>query len=397
MPLPDLSQSDLKRAVSLVTQMMAIRGPSGQEGRILNFIHKRLRAAGVPASVIQTDTVHRRSHLGGEAGNLIVKLPGTARRPRRLLMAHVDTVPVCLGSRPVRRGDVIRSADRSTGLGADNRSGAAAILNALLVLAQRKLDHPPLTVLFPVQEEVGLHGARLASLTQLGRPRLAFNFDGGCADQIVVGATGAYRMTIEIEGVASHAGMHPEDGVSAIAIAALATTQLQRDGWHGAVSKGRQRGTTNLGRIEGGSATNVVAPRATIWAEARSHDPRFRKRILAAITKSFQDAARKVRNASGQCGHVSIESHLDYESFRLGSGETCVTTAEQAIQSIGGEPYRVVVDGGLDANWLVTRGLPTVTLGAGQHHAHTVDEYLDVPQFEAGCRVAFRLATGGTG
>ena len=123
-------EPDLKRAVAMVVKMMAIRGKSGNEGPILRFVTDALARAGLARSAMRFDRVQLRSPIEGQTGNLIVKLPGVGalkRRPRRLLMAHVDTVPICVGSRPVRRGAVIRSADPCTGLGADNRSGAAAI------------------------------------------------------------------------------------------------------------------------------------------------------------------------------------------------------------------------------------------------------------------------------
>ena len=74
--------------MALVTQMMAIPGKSGEERQIIEFIREKLLRAGAPESAISMDTAHRRSPNGGEIGNLIVKLPGSSRRPRRLLMAH---------------------------------------------------------------------------------------------------------------------------------------------------------------------------------------------------------------------------------------------------------------------------------------------------------------------
>ena len=85
----------------------------------------------------------------------------------------------------------------------------------------------------------------------------------------------------------SHAGVAPEEGVSAIAIAGLAIAQLHKDGWHGQIVKGKRRGTSNIGFIHGGAATNVVTDRVQFKAEARSHDPKFRKQIVQAIERAF--------------------------------------------------------------------------------------------------------------
>lgn len=374
--------------------MLAIPGPSGREGRVLRFIESRLRRAGVPRGAIQSDRAHRRSPLGGEVGNLVCKLPGTRRGPRRLLMAHADTVPLAEGTTPVVRRGIVVPAEKGFALGADDRAGAAAVLNAALEILRQKAPHPPLTFLWTVQEEVGLLGARHARLGLLGKPRLAFNFDGGSSQKLTIGATGGYRMEIEVEGIASHAGGSPEHGVSAIAIASLAIAELHREGWHGRIEKNGRTGTSNVGVIRGGEATNVVTPRVDVRAEARSHDPKFRQRIVRAIERAFQKAARSVRNEKGDCGQVLFYGRLDYEAFKLADDEPCLLTAEAAVRSVGGQPLRFVCNGGLDANWLSARGIPVVSLGCGQKNAHTTAEWLDLAEFHQGCRIALRLAVG---
>jgi tripeptide aminopeptidase len=171
-------------------------------------------------------------------------------------------------------------------LGADDRAGASVVLTAILEIRRRKLPHPPLTLFWPVQEEIGLLGAKHARLTKLGGPKLCFNWDGGPANTATIGATGGYDIDIRVEGIASHAGVHPEAGVSAIAIAARAIDDLVQNGWHGRVVKGDRTGTSNLGVISAGDATNVVTPHLALRAEARSHDSEFRKEIVSAYRPS---------------------------------------------------------------------------------------------------------------
>jgi tripeptide aminopeptidase len=385
---------DNRRALDLVTRLMAIPGQSGHEQVVADFIIDKLTRAGVMRSAIGFDGAHRRSRYGGQCGNLIVKLPGTSRGPRRMLVAHMDTVPLCVGCKPVRKGGWVRSADGETALGADNRSGVAAVLTAALHLLEHKLPHPPLTLLFPVQEEVGLVGARYVAKGRLGNPKMAFNFDGGSPEKLTIGATGSYRMTITIHGIASHAGVRPENGVSAIAVAGLAIADLQRNGWLGRIAKKQGKGTSNIGIIEGGDAVNVVPNRVTLRAEARSHDKRFRKQVLDQFIQSFETSARRVRNDAGKCASVQIDHHLDYEAFELKHDAPAVREAQAAVADVGGEAILNVCNGGLDANWLSAAGIPTVTLGAGQLNAHTVDEALHIASFHVACRVAVRLATG---
>lgn len=388
------AEPNLRTALQLATRLMAIPGPSGRERLILDRIAGELRNAGIRADQLEYDNAHERTLIRGQVGNLVCKLPGTFRGPRRLLMAHVDTVPLCEGSRPVRQGDVIASADPHTGLGADNRAGAAVVLQAALEILRRKLPHPPLTLFWTVQEEVGLQGVRHARLGLLGKPRLAFNWDGGAPEKLTIGATGAYRLQITIEGIPSHAGGAPERGVSAVAIAGLAIAQLHRTGWHGDIRKDDGHGTSNVGVIRGGEATNVVTPHVEVLAEARSHDPAFRQQIVEQIERAFHEAAAAVRNEAGVAGRVTIAKRLDYEAFVLDPSEPCVAVAEEAVRSVGVEPLRAISNGGLDANWMTARGIPTVSLGCGQQHIHTTAERLDVAAFETACRIALRLATG---
>lgn len=387
-------EPDLDEALELVMQMMALPGLSCREGLVASFVMDQLRRAGAPESAIAIDNAHRRTPTPGEVGNLILKLPGTIRAPRRLLMAHLDTVPICVGCKPKVDGDYVRSDDPNTGLGADNRAGATAVLCAALTILRNNLPHPPITFFWPVQEEIGLHGARHADVKMLGNPKMLFNWDGGAPEKVTVGATGGYRMTIDIEGLASHAGNAPEMGVSAIAIASLAIANLHQEGWHGLVVKGNRRGTSNVGVIQGGAATNVVTDRVQLKAEARSHDPKFRKQIITAIEKAFQNAVKQVRSARGARGKVTFDGRLDYEAFRLADDEPCVLAAEAAVRSVGLTPLRAVTNGGLDANWMNVHGLPTVSLGCGQISPHTVSERLDIPAFHHACRIALRLALG---
>jgi len=386
-PTPDLSA-----ARRLVLELMAIRGGSGEEKDVADRIVKHLREAGCPKAAISFDEAHAKTPLAGNVGNLIVKLPGTLPGPRRLLMAHMDTVPVCLGAKPVVAGRFVKSGDPATGLGADDRAGCAVVLSTALEILRRKLPHPPLTFFFAIQEEVGLWGARYVKAADLGKPKLAFNFDGGAVEKITVGATGGHRLDIRIKGVPSHAGVAPEKGVSAVAIASLAIASLVQDGWHGLVTKEGKRGTSNVGVINAGSATNVVADSAALKAEARGHDVAFRNRIVKAIETAFKEAAKRIRSVDGKSGKVTIEGRLDYEAFRLDDDEPCVVAAHDAVRAIGLVPRLEVSNGGLDANWMAANGIPTVTLGCGQMEIHTTNERLDLDAFEAACTVALRLA-----
>lgn len=392
-----LPQVDTKRAEALVMRLMSVPGKSGQEAAVASIIERELLNAGAKKSWISRDDAHKKSPFldrGGQCGNLFLKLPGTLKGPRRVLMAHMDTVPLCVGSKPVRKGTAVRSADRRTALGADDRAGCCTILTAALEILRRKLPHPPVTFFWAIQEEVGMNGVRYGSLNNLGNPKRAFNWDGGACNQLRLGATGSYNLEIEIKGLASHAGAHPQRGVSAVAIAGLAIADLQQHGWHGLVVKGKKKGTSNIGVLEAGEATNVVADRVEIHAEARSHDRAFRKRIVAEYKKAFARAVKAVRNDQGKRGKLVFKALHKYEAFRMSERDPSVREAMAVMHALKVVPELGIANGGLDANWMTARGIPTVTVGCGQRKPHTVEERLEMLEYLTACRIALNLALG---
>jgi tripeptide aminopeptidase len=378
--------------VSLLLKLLEIPGPSGRERPVLEAILALARKAGLSEQAYCFDQAHTKAKHG-ETGNLIIKLPGTRRAPRRLLMAHVDTVPLCVGAVPKLGGDFIFSESSQTALGGDDRAGTTVVLSTLLRILREQPDHPPLTFLFAVQEEIGLVGARYVAQSKLGKPRLCFNFDGGLPNGIITGATGDEHLEILVHGIASHAGAQPENGVSAVVIASLAIAELQRTGWLGKIQQSTGEGTSNLGIIHGGAATNVVTDRLEIRGEARSHDPEFRAQIVERFEQAFQQATLQVKNAQGQTGSIDFSHRLKYEAFRLNEQDPVVTAAVAAVEKVGLEPIKRISNGGLDANWMTAHGMPTVTLGCGQEHIHTTSERLHVPSFLHACQIAWELAT----
>jgi len=173
----------------------------------------------------------------------------------------------------------------------------------------------------------------------------------------------------------------------------LAIADLCENGWHGDIHKSKKHGTSNVGIIHGGAATNVVTDHVFVRAEARSHDPKFRKQIVSAIEKAFKNAVKRVKNNEGKTGSVEINGSLDYEAFLLKADELCVQVAQAAVETLGREPLLAVANGGVDANWLYQHGIPAVTIGCGQRNAHMVTEALDLDDFFASCQVGLRLAT----
>ena len=70
-----------------------------------------------------------------------------------------------------------------------------------------------------------------------------------------------------------------------------------------------------------------------------------------------------------------------------------VRRVKTAISELAGAPKLVIADGGLDANNFFTKSVPTITLGAGQHNPHTIDEFIDIEEYLDGCRLLTLLAS----
>jgi tripeptide aminopeptidase len=398
MPSVDLT-FDESAAVERLMRFLSVEGVTGQEKAIGREVARALEEAGVPRRAIRHDTAHERIPLPTQTGNLLVTLPGTRRGPGLLFATHLDTVPLCAGAVPVRSSRERITAKGPTALGGDNRTGVACLVTLAATLREKDLPHPPLTLLFTVREESGLFGARYLDPADLGDAVMGFNVDGGSPAGLCVGAVGAERWEVEVHGRASHAGVHPEQGISATMVAALALAEVRRGGWFGKVKQLSGEGTSNVGSVAGkdggsaGEATNVVTDYVRVRGESRSHDPRFARAITRAYREAFARAAAEVTDDRGRKAKVKFAARLDYHPFRLKEDAPVVRRARAAAKRIGLEPVLRVGNGGLDANWLVRHGLPTVTFGAGQNDIHTVGEWVDVPLFLDGCRLALSLAT----
>jgi tripeptide aminopeptidase len=385
-----------ERALTHLMDLLAVEGLTGQESKVAEALTKKLIAAGCKKAWIKTDDAHKRLGDGYEIGNLIVKLPGTVKAPRIMFSAHMDTVPLCKGAVPIIKGNRV-VAKGNTGLGGDDRSGCAAIVTLCETILKNKIPHPPITLLFPIAEENGLHGSRMVRFKDLGNPTMGFNLDGQHPNEIVIGAMSAVRWTATISGLSTHAGIEPEKGISAGLIASMAMATIGEKGYFGRIMKGNRTGTSNLGSMNGGEASNQVMDRVILTGECRSHSPAFLKQIVKVYKASFEQAAKNVTNDKGKCGKVKFTTISDYNAFRLKKSEPCVRIASKAVEAAGKKPNPLVMDAGLDANNFNEKGLPTVTLGTGSHKFHQLEEYVDIKEYLIGCEVLLnivRLAKG---
>ena len=325
---------DAKAAEDHLMKFLAVEGVTGEEAAIAAAVSDELKKVGVPASAIRFDDANTRIPLPTQTGNLIVDLPGTRPGPRLMFATHLDTVPLCAGAKPKREGDRIVS-DGTTALGGDNRTGCAVLVTLAETLLKHKLPHPPITLLFTVREESGLHGARELKPADLGGATMCFNVDSKFAAELITGAVGQQNWEAEIRGKASHAGVAPEKGISATLVAATALVEAQRAGWFGKVVKPDGTGTSNPGIFGGkdgkaaGDATNVVTDYVRINGEARSKDEKFITAIVDGYRGAFEKAGPMVKDAGGETAEVKFSAQAVIPSVQHG-GERAGPRARQA-------------------------------------------------------------------
>ena len=150
--------------------------------------------------------------------------------------------------------------------------------------------------------------------------------------------------------------------------------------------------------VQGGSTscqdTEVSLENFLIWSLPGSRafaffcEPR-----LKAYKVAFEKAAKRVKNSDGKSGRVKFKAETDYYPFRMKDSLPVVKRAVAAVSSIGGTPTIRSANGELDANWMVRYGVPTVTFGAGQNEPHTIDEWINLDEYDRACALAVQLAT----
>ncbi len=380
-----------KTAIENLMDLLAAEGPSGGEGSVAELVKKQLLAAGAKASWFSFKGKSRLpKHF--EIGNLIVKIPSTIKAPRIMFSAHLDTVPICQGVIPIRKGDTVLPKDK-TGLGGDNRASVAAVVTMAQTILQNDLPRPPITLLFTVGEENGLHGAKAFKPSDGGNPAMCFNLDGSGERGGVIGALGAIRWRAEIHGKSTHAAADPEGGISAAIIAANAIADAKAKGYFGRIEKGAITGTANIGSLNGGEADNQVMDSLTVTGECRSHSAASLEKISNAWKTAFEKASVGLKNDAGECGSVEFTAESDYRAFKLKKSEPVVKRFLKAAPQAGRPAEVQVINAGLDANILNEKGIPTITFDAGNHDAHSLKESVHLPRYLQACKLATVLAT----
>lgn len=345
-----------KRVLDTFLQLVGIDSETKEEAVICEHLKAVFTELG--CDVYEDDASTKTAHSGN---NLIITLPATKQGVDPIYFtAHMDTVtPGKAIKTSIQDGYVV--TDGTTILGADDKTGLTAMVELVRVLTEQAIPHGQIQFVITVGEESGLVGAKVLDLSKIdAKFGFALDSDGPVGDIIVAAPTQA-KVNARIYGKTAHAGVAPEKGVSAIQIAAKAIAKMK-------LGRIDDETTANIGRFEGGRATNIVCDYVEVLAEARSliHDK------MEAQAEAMKQAYMEAAATHG--GRAEVDIDIMYPGFKFEEGDEVVEVAKAAAAAIG-RPTRILHSGGgSDANVIAGGGIPTVNLAVGYEEIHTTNE-----------------------
>jgi tripeptide aminopeptidase len=359
--------------LDLFLQLCAIPSPSAKERAVADRVGACLSGLGLDWN--EDDAAAR---LDGDTGNIYCRLEATNGGGTPIfLCAHTDTVPPEAAIEPVVEDGVVRNA-AGTILGSDNKAAVVVMLEATRRIVEGGRAHAGIELLFTPQEEVSLRGADAFDHTRFVA-KTGYVYDQGAAiGEIVVGSPHGRLLDFRFHGRATHAGMNPEDGRSAIAAASRAIADFR-------LGRVDEETSANVGVIKGGTARNVVPEWCSFTAEVRSHDEGKAIELVREMLESAAFAA-----SLAEC-EVASEVRPSFAGYRFKESDAPVRLAATALERAGFEPSYALSGGGADANVFNARGLECVNLANGMMEIHTPAEHIAVADLDAMVEVTLAL------
>ena len=347
------------RVLNLFLDLVKIDSPSLNEKNVADYLFSLMEAKGY--NVIKDCAGDA---CGGNTGNIFVRIPATGDGEPIAFSAHMDCVYPCCGVVPVVKEDIVYSSG-NTVLGSDDKAGLAVMIEAVNHLEEESIPHPEIYLMFSICEESGMHGAKNMDSSLLPVKNILVLDSSGDVGRIITESPAKAGINITFIGKSAHAGICPEAGISAIQIAAEAVSNMN-------LLRIDNGTTANLGRIEGGGATNIVTDKVTLTAEARSTKDESLQVQLDHMEKCCADAASKFG------GVYKFDYEISYPALHIAENSKLLTKVEQSCKNTGITSKRDSTGGGSDANILYGKGYTALTLGVGMSKVHTVDEFIAV-------------------
>lgn len=362
----DAVAARLDDVTALVRRIVEIESPSYDEAGSREVARALAEAAaGIPAV-----TSVERIAAPGAGEHVRVGLFGATPESARttLLLGHTDTVHPrgSLAERPVRF-----DGDRMYGPGVfDMKANCAVALEAARAMSALGLaPEIPAVLLLSCDEEVGSQTGRALIEAEARRAAAVLVLEpsapGGAAK---TARKGVGSWTVMAHGVASHAGLDPEAGASAI-------LELSRQIVRISEAADPARGTTlNAGTLRGGTVSNVVAAEAETEFDVRFSTIEEARRI-EALMRSLAPFDPRVRvEARGANNRPPLE--------RTAGVAALYERARGIAAAAGFDLEERAVGGASDGNFVAALGVPVLDgLGARGDGAHAAHEHVFVSDF----------------
>jgi glutamate carboxypeptidase len=283
-----------------------------------------------------------------------------------LLLGHLDTVWEIgtLAQMPFR----VRGG-RAFGPGIlDMKSGIIIGLWAIRALQAVGISPTgPIHFFLNSDEEVSSVAFRREILAEAREARAVLVLEPAAADGALKTARkGVGEFKITVHGRSAHAGVNPAAGVNAISELARQLVRVE------AMARPRHGLTVNVGRIEGGTRSNVVPERATAWIDVRI--PRLRDRVV------IEHQVRRLKPCHPEA-RLEIEGGINRPPLEREMAATLFRKARALGRSMGMDVTETSTGGGSDGNFTAALGVPTLDgLGAVGDGAHARHEHILIPE-----------------
>ncbi|OEH85687.1 hypothetical protein BHU72_02515 [Desulfuribacillus stibiiarsenatis] len=361
-----------KRLLEQFLALVKIDSETRNERLIVNELLEIIQNMGYNA--VEDDSATK-AQVG--AGNIIVTIPGTKKAKSIMFTAHVDTVVPGKNIQPVVKDGYVYSCGKTI-LGSDDKAGVAAILEMAHVIREQQMEHGNILIILTVGEECGLLGSKNINRDLLKADMGVALDSNGNVGRIVIQGPVQKTLQATITGKAAHAGVNPEDGISAIEIAAEAI-------YHMPLGRIDKESTANIGIIEGGKATNIVCESITLKGEARSLNREKLARQISAMEAELHKATEK-RGAT-----IALDIIEEYPEFSFTEQDEEIKIVKKAMENIGVIPELVGSGGGSDANIFNGYGIRTLNLGIGMENIHSVNERIEIEQIYQASRLLVEI------
>ena len=322
----------------------------------------------------------------GEKANLLATI-GPEVDGGIVLSGHTDVVPTTGQDWVTPPFEMVRRNGKLFGRGtADMKGFIACSLAVVPEFAASELRRP-LHLAFSFDEEIGSRGAPILLGHLQEQPYWpAIAIVGEPTEmEIVSGHKGGFEMTTTIRGCEAHAS-DPRNGVNAIEYAARFIAFLQEigreleDETDVCSSFDPPWSTISVGRIEGGTARNIVAGECTFDWELRPLPGMDGKVVIDQIRAFVARELLPAMRARSPSAVIDTEVFSSLPGLERGSNMEAITL----VRSLTGLNSDHVVPFGSDAGHFQEAGISTVLFGPGSiEQAHKSDEFIAISQIEA--------------